>query len=33
MSNPKMLIQPGGRFANQMFQVMVALQIQRRAGG
>ena len=32
MSHPEILIQPNGRLANQMFQLMVALQIQRRAG-
>lgn len=33
MSEPEILIQPRGRLANQMFQMIIALQIQKRAGG
>lgn len=32
MVQPEILIQPNGRLANQMFQMMIALQIQRRTG-
>ena len=32
MSESEILIQPHGRLANQMFQMMIALQIQKRAG-